>query len=171
MSDIQAGTYRARAVSAALGETSTGSEQVAVEFELLDVEGNAGPHIVWYGYFTEKTVKTTIKALRTCGWTGDLLTDLSGIDTNEVSLVIEEESDQNGRMRPRVRWVNAPGGAGLSLKAPLDGEKARAFAAKMRSRIAAMDQAEGASKPKPRATAKPILSPEPPPHDDSDLPF
>jgi hypothetical protein len=169
MADILPGTYRARAVHGALGETKSGSEQVAVEFELLDADGAAGPRITWYGYFSEKTLATTVKALRACGWKGDLLTDLSGISDNEVSLVVENEVLPDGRARPRVRWVNAPGGPGLGLKTPLVGDKARAFAARMRAHIAAVDQVELAGGTKGRSNG--VLSPEPPPHDDSDLPF
>jgi hypothetical protein len=185
--NIENGTYRARAVFGQLGETSTGKEQVAVEFELLDLEGQ--PRITWFGYFTEKTEQRTIEALRRCGWMGLDLTDLRGLDSNEVSIVVEAE-EYNGTWTPRVKWVNAPGG--MALKAPLMGAKASAFAARMKAKIAAFDQSQAfkprpgppTAAPAPRAQAKPngrpaksqgVLSPEPPPiaHDPSadDLSF
>lgn len=50
MSDnmIPNGTYRARATDAQLGETSTGKEQVAIGFELLQ-PGFEGQFIPYYG--------------------------------------------------------------------------------------------------------------------------
>lgn len=171
MSDIAPGTYRGRAVGGALGETSSGGEQVAVEFELMDSTGAVGPHILWYGYFTEKAFDHTIRALRVCGWKGDMLTDLSGLTDNEVSLVIESETYE-GRTKSRVRWVNPAGDVGLGLKAPLTGDKARAFAAKMRGRIAGVDQAERSrtERPQPYGRRTGGMPPEPPPHDDGDMP-
>lgn len=176
MSEIAPGKYRGRAVSWGLGEASTGSEQVAIEFVVMDVEGVEGPHITWYGYFTDAAFPHTMKALRTCGWQGDQLTDLTGLDANDVQLVIENETGQDGRVYPKVRWVNPAHAGGLALKAPLSGDKAKVFAAKMRSRIAAFDQSEGlgggkSKTARPSSRAGGVLSPEPPPHDESDIPF
>lgn len=141
------GMYRARATSGVLGETSTGKEQMVVDFELLDA-GFEGQHLTWFGFFTEKTLESTIKGLRACGWTGDDLMDLAGIDTNEVSLVVENETYE-GKTRARVRWVN-PINTGLSVKAPLPEDKAKAFAAKMRGQIRAMEKAPPKKGPPPR---------------------
>lgn len=138
---IEAGTYRARAVEGALGETSTGKEQVAVVFELLDVQ----QRITWYGYFSDKTLESTFKALRTAGWRGQDLSDLSDLsreDAPEVNLVVEHEADQKGTVRARVRWVNSTGGVGL--KAALAPDKAKAFAARMKGALAAFDKGTGA---------------------------
>lgn len=148
---LDAGTYRAKAVEGALGETDTGKEQIAVRFELLDVEGQ---FITWYGYFTDKTLETTFKAIRTAGWKGqDLadLSDLSGQDVPEVMLVIEHETDQQGKPRARVRWVNSAGG--LALKKALDGNKAKTFAAKMRGKLAAFDRSAGTKPPQRNGAA------------------
>jgi hypothetical protein len=145
---LDAGIYRARAIEAALGETDTGKEQVAVRFELLDVEGQ---QITWYGYFTDKTLETTFKALRTAGWRGQDLSDLSdlcGQDTPEVNLVVEHETDQQGKVRARVRWVNGTGG--LALKKALDANKAKAFAARMKGKLVAYDRTAGSPKPPPK---------------------
>src|SRR6185436_7953269 len=126
---IEAGKYRARATDAKLGVAQTGSDTVAVAFELLDHPGN---HITWYGYFTEKTVERTMEALRYCGWTGDDVSDLAGIDANEVELVIEHEEDQKGTMRARVKWVNRPGSSKAQLKTEMNDSQKRSFAAKMK---------------------------------------
>lgn len=169
--------YRARAKTWGLGETDKGTEQVAVEFEIL-TENAEMNHIVWYGYFSEKTWERTVESLRACGWEGADLTDLQGLEKNEVELVIEDE-EYNGNPVAKVRWVNRPGG--LALKAPLTGERARSFAATMREQIKAMDAA-GGRKPAPKAAAKPKQAPqmdekhfafgaEAPAHTDDDIPF
>lgn len=150
---LEAGTYRAKAVEATLGETKSGKEQVAVRFRLLDgdVEGQS---ITWYGYFTDKTIDGSFRALRTAGWRGQDLSDLTDIgreDAPEVLLVIEHEIDQAGQPRPRVRWVNSAGGIGV--KNVLSGDKAKAFAAKMRGRLAAFDQQNRGAAPKAQTAA------------------
>lgn len=167
---IQDGTYRARAVGAALGETKGGKEQVAVEFELLTDDLTPGQRITWFGYFTEKTTARTIESLRICGWTGSDLTDLEGIGANEVELVVENE-EWEGKTRAKVQWVNKAGG-GLSLAAPLSADKAKAFAARMKGAVLAFDQAAGQPrKPAPKKVNVTIgsVSPTPPPHTDDDL--
>lgn len=164
--------YAARAKEWALGETAKGGEEVVVHFEILtpDAEMSA---INWYGYFTDKTWERTIESLRICGWTGADLQSLDGLNANEVELVIEDE-EYEGKMRARVRWVNRPGG--LSLKAPLSGDRAKSFAASMRDRIKALD-ATSPQRPAPRT--QPAMAPPPhigqnggaPPLTDDDIPF
>lgn len=159
------GTYRARAVGASLGETAAGNEQAGIEFELLDFEGQ---RLVYYGSFTEKATEHTIRALRTAGWTGVDLSDLSGVggpDAPEVSLVVENE-EYEGKVRTKVKWVNAAGGA--TFKKALAPDKAKAFAAKMKGQLLAFDKSSGA-KPAPRNNQSSPQS-QPPPHTDSDMP-
>lgn len=176
---IEPGFYKAKAVTWALGKASTGKEQVAVEFALYDADGVEGPHLTWFGYFTDNTFESTLKALRTCGWKGADLSDLQGLDANEVQLVIEHEV-YDGKTRARVRWVNALNAGGLALKEQMDGAEAKVFAAKMRSHIAAFDQSTAVRPSVPSSVAMPaasrgrsaVLSPEPPPFAESeDIPF
>lgn len=132
---IQAGTFKARAVEAALGFASTGSEQIAVDFVLLEGD-DQGKHICWYSTFGEKVFARAIESLRACGWQGDDLSDLTGIDANEVHLVIEVEDDLQGQPRARVRWVNSLGG-GIALKEKMNPAAAQAFAQRMKGAILA----------------------------------
>ena len=164
---IPPGTYRAKAVEAQLGETSGGAEQVAISFAVL-TPGFEQHHLAYYGTFGEKALPITVKALRACGWQGLDLSDLSGIDANEVSLVVEHEEYQ-GVTRARVKWVNEGGGA--LLKKQLDPQAARTFAQRMRGAIAAVDTGtpkRPAAAPAQRTNGRP---PEPPPHTDADMPF
>jgi|GEM_PF-1281403 len=165
---------KARAGHWGLGVTGSGKDQVAVLFD-ISTEGADVKDITWYGYFTEATFERTIEALRHCGWEGDDLSNLQGLDAHEVDLVIEDE-EYNGSIAPKVQFVNRPGG--LALSAPMGVEKTKAFAASMRDRIRAIDASKGvrkaaatpatAPKPAPRPAPQRAGPPEPPPHTDAD---
>ncbi|HZL99005.1 MAG TPA: hypothetical protein VFD43_02035 [Planctomycetota bacterium] len=135
---IAPGTYRAKVGSiddVQFGFTEKGNEQVAVAFTLL-VEPYVNAQITWFGYFTDKTVETTLKALRNCGWQTDDLNDLTGVDAREVDLVIESEEDQQGRLRARVRWVNQVGGK-VKLNNTMSPEQRVSFASRMKGTVVA----------------------------------
>lgn len=143
MSNIVPGHHRARAVEADLGFAGTGTEQIAINFQFLDGE-NAGQHITWYGFFTEKCVERTFETLRTCGWKGDDLNDLDGIDENEVELVVEMAVDErDGHAYPKVRWVNRLGG-GVALGTRMTDDQRKKFAASMRGYAVSSRKGEGA---------------------------
>jgi hypothetical protein len=131
---IENGKYKARATMGTLGKADTGTHQVLVDFEITDGQ-HKGQHIAWFGSFTDKTMDRTIESLRHCGWVGDDLDRLEGIDANEVELVIEQE-EYEGKPRARVRWVNRIG-SGATLKHPLTPAEARSFAQSMRGAVIA----------------------------------
>lgn len=151
---LEPGDYRAKAVEAVLGRSSKGTEQVAVRFALLDFPQQS---ITWYGYFSEKAFEISMRGLRSAGFTGDNLADLSSLreDTSpEVVLVIEHD-EYNGKIRPRVQFINSSGG--MAVKDALDEGEAKAFAARMKGRVVAFDKAVGAppaSKGAPKANGK-----------------
>lgn len=177
------GKYRGLPVDGGLGETSTGKEEVAIAFDLLHEELK-GQRITGYFYFTDGTVESTFKALRACGWKGTELTDWLDFkkalpEPQEVELVIEPEAqknkdgvaivDEQGNpvMRARVRWVNPVGRMGL--REPLAADKAAAFAARLKAKLAAFDAKEKATKnngaaPNSSAPAAPVKDP-------GDVPF
>lgn len=174
---IEQQTVKARAVEGALGTTNTGKEQVGVSFELLEGP-NQGQRITWYGYFTEKTTERTLEALEHCGWQGDDLSDLTGIDANEVYLVIEHEQDDQGEVRARVRWVNSSGGVAMQNR--MDPGDAASFAQRMRGEVLARRQAKGQGKgapaqqrsqPRPAQQRRQPPMQSPPPPTDDDIPF
>ena len=149
MIDIDNGKYRGRALEWGLGLTGTGKEQIGILFEFLD---RPETQMVWYGFFTDAALETTVKALRACGWQGDDPSELNdnggGLDANEVTLVVEHETDQQGAWRPKIRWVNRAGGFGM--KNQLAGSDAKAFGAGLRGKILALDPGR-----KPQAQAAP----------------
>lgn len=139
---IPEGRYKARGIEGALGTTSKNNPQVAVLVEITEGE-YAGQQRTWYGHFTDKTEERTLESLRHLGWETDDLTDLRGIDANEVSIIIgHEEDERDGTMRERVRWINS-GGSGLAMKERMDDAAARAFAARMKGAAVASRQKSG----------------------------
>lgn len=150
---INAGRYRARATEAALGLTRKGGEQVAVALSIIDGEC-AGESLTWFGFFSEKTADRTIESLRTLGWVGDDLSDLTGVDSNEVEIVVEHE-EYEGRSQVRVKWINRSGAA-LGLKERMDPGAAKAFAAQMRGAVIAQRAKGGAP---PTVAARPATAP------------
>jgi hypothetical protein len=170
---ISKGKYQAHAIQVALGFTEKMSEQIGVLFELMECE-EAGETITWYGYFSEKTADRTIESLRHCGWAGDDLSKLTAADLPDpVTLVVDEEMDQEGKLRAKVRWVNKLGAGTVAIKNVMDADAARAFGARFRAQCAAKP---ATAKLAPKPTQKPVQGPPkeflentPPPLDD--LPF
>jgi len=175
---------RARAMRAELGESSTGSEQIGIEFALLDQDG---ARMTWYGNFkSEKSTEIALKGMRAAGWRGLDVSDLSSLDcsvatTPEVVLVIGDDSytKENGTTvtSRKIKFINSAGG--LNMKKPLAGDGLKVFAAKMRGRVAMFDKATGApvgGEPRPTGNDGPQPTPpfnpnEQPPPDDDDCPF
>jgi hypothetical protein len=180
------GKWRARAVqgSPKIGRAGTGSEQVGVQFQILEGPDEA-KYITWYGYFTEATTERTLEALRIAGWKGDDFCDLSTIGDDEaedVQLVIEDEADQQGEMRSRAKFVNRLG-SGVAMKDTMSETDVRAFAARMRGAVIAHNQKSGTRAPsssgqrpaarpqQQRPAASPPRGNQAPPHTDDDLQF
>ncbi len=140
---MQPGKYRAKATAWGLGETSSGKPEIAIEFGFTSLD-LAGQSITWHGYLSEAAFNRTVESLRHCGWKGDDFSDLEGLGANEVELVVEEE-EYEGKVHAKVRWVNRAGG--LSIKAPMTGDKVKAFAASMRGKVRAFDAKKGKREP------------------------
>lgn len=170
---IEKGTYRALPVDATLGRTGTGKEQIAVLLELAD---ESGRRISWYGYFTDATFDRTIESLRHLGWQGNDLSEFAtglpeGVN-NEIEIVVDHEEDQEGNTRARVRWINS--GRGIAVKERLAEHEARAFGARMRSRVAALQAGKngGAATSRPAAPGpRPVAEPAREELTDDDIPF
>jgi len=127
---IKAGTFRARAVEGDLGIAQTGKEQVHIKF-CITSGPDEGQHVIWFGYFNSpENAKRTLESLRFCGWAGTDISDLTGIDANEVEVVVEQE-EYNGKTRAKVRWINEIGG-GPSVSKRMTDVQRQAFAARMK---------------------------------------
>lgn len=113
------GKWRAKPEGYEFGTSGAGNPQVMVDF--LFLEGpNEGRRIKWWGSLTDKAMEITCRALENCGWDLQDFEKMNGFGSRDVELDVQEEADQNGEMRPRVKWVNRPStglGAGKPLQA------------------------------------------------------
>ncbi len=152
MSDmIPEGYYNATAVPVAtdngpqkvqFGFTKENKRQVAVCFEILDGE-YAGHKLTWFGYFTEKTTERTIQALRYCGFRGDDLMAANDQALDQAVSITVEHAEYLGKVSAKVAWVNAPGGGGFKLSAPMKKDDLRRFAAEMKMAVRGIPDAPG----------------------------
>lgn len=162
---MEAGTHRAKAKSWALIESQKGTPGVAVEFVLVD----GGEDITWDGWLSDGAFDRTLESLRYCGFKGENLEDLQGLDANEVELVIEPETYE-GKTKLKVQWVNRPGG--IAARSKMAPDKVKSFAAQMRDRIRALGAEPGVKRQAaPKANGGPPARQEPPPLEDKDIPF
>jgi hypothetical protein len=142
---IPSGNHRAKAVKGTYYKSGKkGTPGVRVAFKVIGGEAD-GQHVNWDGWYTEGTTARTIESLRHCGCTfpGDDITNLAGLDTNEVELVVEhedftyEEGERAGETvtRAKVAWVNGAGGIAEEQK--MDDKERTIFAAKMKGALVA----------------------------------
>lgn len=110
-----------------------GSEpQASILFQLEET----GERITWFGSLSEAAAKYTAKALAVCGvevLNGDFVR-IEGPGP-KVELDIQEEANDKGEMRMRVKWVNSIGGS-LELSKPADPGVRAQYASKMAGHIA-----------------------------------
>lgn len=164
------GKFNGKGITGMLIESSKGTPGVAVELAILN-EGAEFSTLTWDGWLTDDAAERTIEALRHLGWKGTDLSNLEGIDANEVELVVDEVIWE-GKTQTKVKFINAKGG--LSFRTPLAPEKAKSFAEQMKAKIAGFDAMKGnrkstASNGTPK-TSGPV-SPEPPPISEKDIQF
>lgn len=164
------GRYTMRAVGGALGKAKTGTPQIGIELAVTQGE-EVGQKIWYYGYFTDAAQEYTFKALRTMGWEGDDLTDLKGIEKNEVTVIVALE-EYDGKENLKVKGIFPLGGSGVAN--PMSDAEAKKFAALMKGAAIA---SRTAGQPAPGENRKKQSRPKPPPADDfgapadDDIPF
>lgn len=132
---IPAGTYTVRAIkgSEQYGYAKTGTPQVGIDLEFIGGE-HEGVTSTTLLYFSEAAKKYAFERLRALGWTGDDVTDLTGIDTNEVQAVVKYETF-DGKERMKVDILT--GGGGMKFEKTMDAAQKRAFGAQLRGDAAA----------------------------------
>lgn len=123
---IAGGIYRGRGVAGSeqYGVTNNGTDQIAID---MDLDG--GHRVTTFLYFSDKSAKYSIQRLRALGWQGSDLTNLSGIDANDVDVEIKYEEFQ-GEMKMKVNIV---AGGTVTLDKPLDDKGKKAFAARFKA--------------------------------------
>ena len=146
---IPEGIYKVRATQNwALSETTKGTPYVRLEFDILDGPAK-GQKISRDFFLSDKTWEKTVESLRTCGWQGDDVSNLAGVDANEVvaKIVHEMITDKNGnpvtdneghaRYRAAVAWV----GKDRTPK-PLEASKLSDFRQLMKARLQSLAEPE-----------------------------
>jgi hypothetical protein len=124
------------------GFTKENKRQIAVCFEVIDGD-YIGHKLTWFGYFTEKTTERTIQALRYCGFRGDDLMTVNEQALDQAVSITVEHAEYNGKISAKIAWVNAPGGGGFKLSAPMKKNDMRRFAAEMRMAVRGIPDAPG----------------------------
>jgi hypothetical protein len=131
MANIAAGIYKGRAIAGSeqYGVTKGGHDQIVLD---LDIQVSDGE--VWrlstFLVFSDAAATYSIDRLRACGWTGDDVTNLAGIDRNEVDVEIAYEM-YDGKDRLRVQIMT--GGGRVTIQNKLDDSKKRAFGARFKN--------------------------------------
>jgi hypothetical protein len=170
---ISQGVYRAKARGGQWGKsTQKGTDFARVAFTII-----GGPHDgasiagdLWFG---ENSTTRSIESLTACGCTfpGDDITNLAGIDTNEVEIVVEHETyEKDGETKTvaKVAWVNSLAGA-VNAQARMNDADKRSFAARMKGTLQHLKQKSGTAEPNGTRPAAP-----PPAQSsgaDDDIPF
>jgi hypothetical protein len=122
-----AGFYKGRAIACSeqYSVTNNDNDQIALDLAIPSI-GFAGTTFL---VFSEKGAPYAIERLRACGWTGDDLTKLVGIDNNEIDISIKYETwDGKERMKLEI----ATGGGRVKLENVMDEKQKRIFAARMK---------------------------------------
>lgn len=141
---IPPGNYAARPVSWQLGTTKEGKPQVEVAFVITQACEHTGEPISWFGFFTDKTFETTVKALQLMGFDSDDLSTINEVGPQDVEVSLKIQHEQyEGKTQARVRWVNDPNFGGLVSKR-MDEADAKAFAKNMRAQMAALKKPKAA---------------------------
>lgn len=177
MNRVSEGIHQAKAIDYQLGKASTGTEQVAVTFEILAGD-YAGVQLVWFGFLTDDSYEHTFKALAVMGWPkGKELHELTAEDLDSlVHIVVHHKEDQKGTVRAAIRWVNRPGRGTFQMKHKLEGAEARKVGAKWKTHAAKVERYEklpipkdlGASAPSQGGGAAHDPHPNAPGNDDED---
>jgi hypothetical protein len=137
--------YKFRATTNwSLSETSKGTPYTRVEFEITDGPMK-GRKLSKDFYLSDKTWERTVESLRCCGWQGDDVSNLAGVETREVvgkvvhEMITDKEgapkTDEQGnaQYRAQIAWV----GEDRAPK-PMEATKLSSFRELMKARLQSM---------------------------------
>lgn len=146
MSDekIPAGFYRGRAIkgSEQYGLSSKGNDEILLRVQVPSLNRSLFVRLS----FSDGAAPYSIDKLRACGWTGNDVTKLDGIDANEVDVNIKYEIFENKEQMK----VDIYAGGGIKVDTPMDDKQKRSFGA----RVAALLKGSGKNGPAPKAAPK-----------------
>jgi hypothetical protein len=139
---ISAGIYKGKGVAGSeqYGTTKNGHDQIVLDLDLTDI----GERVSTFLVFSDAAAPYGIERLRALGWSGSDLSDLTGIDLNEVDVEVKYE-DWQGDMKMKVQILT--GGGRVVLKQTMTDKDKRAFGAKFKSLTAVPGTTAGNGKP------------------------
>ena len=151
---VAAGFYKGRGVAGSeqyATNPNNGNDQIAIDVEIPSLNRA----FTTFLYFSDAAAPYAIDRLRACGWQGDDLSNLAGIDANEVDVQIKYEVfDGKERMKIDI----ATGGGRVKLENVMTPQQRKAFAARMKPALkgaAATTQSLPRQYPAPRAAQTP----------------
>lgn len=121
-----AGIYKGRAIggSEQYGETSNGNDQIALDLTIPALNRTLTTFLV----FSENSMAYSVDRLRACGWKGEDVNKLVGIEDNEVDVRISYQQ-HNGKEQMRVEIMT--NGGSVKLDQPMDEKRKRQFGSKV----------------------------------------
>jgi hypothetical protein len=130
--NIPAGIYRGKAIkgSEQYGNTSNGNEQIAIDLLIWNDASEGETRVTTFLFFTEKSAEFSIERLRALGWVGDDLTNLEGIDRNEVDVEVRHEMWE-GKQRIKVNIMGS--GGRVTLQNQMADSAKKKFAARYKN--------------------------------------
>jgi hypothetical protein len=149
---IEKGFYKGRAIKGAeqYGTSSKGNDQIVIDLDL----GEHG-QVSTVLNFSDAAAPYAVQRLRALGWKGDDITNLQGIEINEVDVrVFYETYEGKERMKAEI----STGGGRIKLETPMDPRAKSAFGARMKAFL----RGTGQSAPRSAPTNQ---------QDNSDIPF
>jgi len=155
------GTRLARATGpegVQFGMSSTSNLQIAITFKFTNPEDEYFGHVItWMGSFAPgKASEITLEAMENCGWSGDDVMNMTGIDSNEVELVIiEEYNEEKGRAFDKVKFVNRAGANRFAFQRPVEGSALASQAKTLNQSIRAIRASQGRKPSAPQNRQQP----------------
>lgn len=160
--ELQANQYQAKIIDYGIGEAKTGTPQVMVLLEILDID-NDRHEATWYGFLTENAMPHTLKTLLQLGFRGnDIETLAEGVLGNTLNVdnpvlaTIEREAKQGDPTKTfaKVKWLNPMGGSAFRAKLSRQEAKQKLGALNVKGALLALRQETGIKDAPPPAAQK-----------------
>lgn len=173
---VKAGSYEARVLDYGVGETKEGAPNIMIHFGFNDSDGD--PHeMTWFGSLKEgKAQEISLKALLTCGFTGNDPVELadgihSGVlDSIQPVRLTIDENEYQGKRSMRILWINPVGSMAMERRLTKSDARVKMSMLNLKGSLALLRETSG-SRPAPR---RPEPAPAPSgfgPDFDSDIGF
>jgi hypothetical protein len=146
MFDPKPGIYKGRVVKGTeeYGESPNGNPELYLQIEIPELDNRRFTTVL---YFSGDAAPYSVPRLRACGWEGNDISNLEGIDKNEIAIDIGYPIDP-GDGKPKRKVQISTGGGVFGTKKPIDRQT---FAAKVAAITGmAIGGGGGAAAPKPK---------------------